>query len=80
MHNKYAKSEVAALIKEKRNAKKLTQKQLATLVGVDRTTISKIENGARPSIDNAKKIAQILGFNWTIFFNCTSDDKQTETA
>jgi len=80
MHNKNVASEVRELIKEKRAALNLTQKQLADLVGVDRTTISKIENGIRPSIDSAKKIAQILGLDWTIFFDSVTTERQTETA
>lgn len=55
-------------MREKREENSLTQEQLAALVGVDRTTITKIENGNRPSIDNARKIAEVLGFDWTLFF------------
>lgn len=79
MHNKNVASEARELIKEKRAALNLTQKQLADLVGVDRTTISKIENGIRPSVNSAKKIAQILGLDWTIFFD-SDEEHQTETA
>ncbi len=56
-------------LKIKREKKRLTQQQLAELVGVDRTLISKIESGAAtPSITTAKKIAAVLGLNWTRFF------------
>ena len=56
-------------LKIKREEKRLTQQQLAELVGVDRTLISKIESGAAtPSITTAKKIAAVLGLNWTRFF------------
>ena len=56
-------------LKIKRKKKRLTQQQLAELVGVDRTLISKIESGsATPSVTTAKKIAAVLGFNWTRFF------------
>ena len=48
--------------------KGMTQQEIADLVGLDRTTITKIENGATPSIDTAKKIAAVLGFRWTLFF------------
>lgn len=75
MHNKNVASEVRELIKEKRAALNLTQKQLADLVGVDRTTISKIENGIRPSPVTAKKIAAVLGFDWTLFFQ---DEKERD--
>jgi len=56
-------------LKIKRKKKLLTQQQLAELVGVDRTLISKIESGAAtPSVTTAKKIAAVLGFHWTKFF------------
>ncbi len=47
----------------------LTQVELAEAVGVERSLISKFETGsARPSPDTAKAIAQVLGFNWTEFY------------
>lgn len=47
----------------------LTQEKLAETVGVERSLISKFETGsARPSPDTAKAIAQVLGFNWTKFY------------
>ena len=64
-------------LKIKRKKKLLTQQQLAELVGVDRTLISKIESGAAtPSVTTAKKIAAVLGFNWTRFFEDDSNDEQ----
>jgi transcriptional regulator with XRE-family HTH domain len=58
-------------MKNKRGEKQLTQEQLAELVGVDRSTITKIENGGRPSVDTAKTIASFLDFEWTLFFEST---------
>ena len=55
-------------IRNIRMEKGMTQQELADLVGLDRTTITKIENGATPSIDTAKRIAAVLGFNWTLFY------------
>ncbi len=56
-------------MKERRLARGLTQEQVAKLAGVDRTTITKIENGTlRPSVKTAQKIAQVLDFDWTLFF------------
>jgi transcriptional regulator with XRE-family HTH domain len=55
--------------KKIRESKGYTQEQLATVIGVDRSLISKIENGsARPSPEKAKKFAELLGFKWTRFF------------
>mgnify|MGYP000965614533 CR=1 FL=1 len=56
-------------LKIARKKKRLTQQQLAELIGVDRTLISKIESGSvTPSVTTAKKIAAVLGFNWTRFY------------
>ena len=64
-------------IKLEREKKLLTQQQLADLVGVDRTLISKIENGAAtPSVTTAKKIAAVLGFDWVKFFEDDGNDEQ----
>jgi putative transcriptional regulator len=47
----------------------LTQEQLAKMVGISRTMITEIENGnANPSVEVAKKIASVMGFNWTRFY------------
>jgi len=69
MHNRYIPS-ASSIMKERRLARGLTQEQVAKLAGVDRTTITKIENGTtRPSVKTAQKIAQVLDFDWTIFFS-----------
>jgi DNA-binding XRE family transcriptional regulator len=56
------------LMKRKRKEKMLTQEQLAGIVGVERSTITKIENGGKTSVNTAKKIAKALGFDWTLFY------------
>ena len=57
-------------LKKARTEKGMTQEQLAEAVGVVRQTISNIECGLTlPSITNAQAIAQVLGFDWTKFFN-----------
>lgn len=46
-----------------------TQQKLADESGVNRTTIAMIESRVnKPSIKTAKKLAKILGVNWTLFF------------
>lgn len=56
-------------LREKRTAKGMTQEQLADRVGVVRQMISRIELGlARPSVEVAQAIADVLGFEWTMFF------------
>lgn len=45
-----------------RKERKLTQQELADLVGVNRVTIARYENGdCTPSWENAEKIAAVLG-------------------
>ena len=46
----------------------LTQDALATKVGITRQMISAIENGAKPSVDTAKKIAAVINVDWHLFF------------
>lgn len=56
-------------LKEERLKKGLTQQQLADILGITRQTISHIECGRiKPSIDNAKAIANVLGFKWANFY------------
>lgn len=57
-----------------RKSRNMTQKEVATVVGVDRTYINKIESGAsKPSTDVAQKLGTLLGFEWTIFFDARGE-------
>lgn len=63
-------------LKEIRLNRNLTQLQLSELCGCDRTTIVKIERGEnKPSIKLAKTIADVLGFDWTLFFEDIQSNK-----
>lgn len=53
---------------EQRKGKGYSQCQLAKETGFSQQLISKIENGACPSVYASKKIAEVLGFEWTLFF------------
>ena len=44
-----------------RKAKRFKQKQIADLVGIDRSTYSHYERGRRPPLDVALRIAKVLG-------------------
>lgn len=56
-------------LKTIREAKGITQEQLAEKVGLTRQAIGAIENGVnKPSVPVAKSIAQILDFDWTLFY------------
>lgn len=56
-------------LREKRIEKGLSQKDLAAATGVKNVTMCAYEKGTRrPKPDKAKKIAAVLGFDWTEFY------------
>ena len=56
-------------LKELRTAKGLTQEQVASECGVQRTTITMIELGEnKPSVELAKKLGVIFEVDWKGFF------------
>ena len=56
-------------MREARLKKGLTLKQLADKVNVSESFCSLIETGERrPSVETAKKLAKVLKFKWTKFF------------
>ena len=55
------KANFATVVREMRIAKKLSQGELASLVGVDRKTINRIENGHfSPNLENIVRIFEVL--------------------
>ena len=62
--------------KQTREDKGFTQEELAAKIGITRQHIGLIENGvAAPSVEVAKKIAAVLGFNWTRFYEDDNDEQ-----
>ena len=60
-------------IREKRG---LSQKQVAHSVEIRQPSYWNIEAGSRnPSVPVAKKIASVLGFDWTMFFETEKQDR-----
>ena len=56
--------------KRTRKEKGFTQEELAAKIGVTRQHIGLIENGVvAPSVEVAKKIAAVMGFDWTRFYD-----------
>ncbi len=56
-------------LKSVRKSKGMTGVEVATATGITQQSYSYIENGRRrPSVDVAKRIAEVLGFEWTRFF------------
>lgn len=56
-----------------RKAKGLRQSDLAQAANISQSLVVKIEQGDRkPSVKTAKKIAEVLGIDWTEFFKETA--------
>ncbi len=53
---------------EIRRKKNMTQEKVAKLAEIERSYYTKIENGVIPSVKVAKRIARVLGFDWTCFY------------
>ena len=65
-------------LREKRMSRNLTQEKVAKQAGISRTMVTEVENGnAVPSVTVAKKIAAVLGFDWTLFFEDDEADPQS---
>ena len=60
-----------------------TQAQIAKAAGITQQMYSFIELGERrPSVEVAKKIAAVMGFNWTRFFDdeCEAYERRNKDA
>lgn len=56
-------------LEEMRNKKGMSQKAVADAAGISQPTYSNIEKGKRGlTVDTAKRIATVMGFDWTRFF------------
>lgn len=61
-------------LKTIRETAKLSQEEVSKSVNITQASYSNIENGKRrPSVPVAKEIAQVLGFDWTRFFDETGE-------
>ncbi|EWH21214.1 MULTISPECIES: helix-turn-helix transcriptional regulator [Bacillus] len=66
-----------------RTQAEMTQEEVANLVGIKRPYYSQIESGTRrPSVQVAKKISQVMGFDWALFFesDCSDSPQNSCTA
>lgn len=56
----------AEKIKAARRAKKMTQKELADLLNVDRSTVAHYENGtAKPQFDSIRRLSEVLDLTYS---------------
>lgn len=57
------------VVETRRKELGLSQDEIAKMISVSRQYYNAIENNKRtPSVDVAKGLAEVLGINWTIFF------------
>ena len=64
---------------EKRKEKKLTQAELASLVGVSQRAVAAYELGERhPSVSTAKRLGSALDFSWTELFEEDDDEQRID--
>ena len=63
-------------LKLARMQKGLNQRELAKIIGVHPALVSQYEHKKRrPSIETAKKIADTLGFDWSLIDEEEEDDR-----
>jgi transcriptional regulator with XRE-family HTH domain len=75
MRNRGTAAEVGAAIAALRKAKSLTQAQVAEGVGVEKETISRMENGViSPSLTRLRQIADVLDCSLCDLFRSRSPD------
>jgi len=75
------KSEIGNRIKELREIKQMSQKDLAFASDLDRSYIASVENGQRNiSIVNIEKLAIALGVSLKDFFNSDKFDNDTTSS
>lgn len=57
-------------LQQKREEAGMTQEELGRKLGISRQAVSLLENGTnKPTVTNAKKLGEILGFDWTELYN-----------
>ncbi|MCM3316149.1 helix-turn-helix transcriptional regulator [Rummeliibacillus stabekisii] len=69
-------------LKTIRIEKGMTQQRVSERANIERSYYTMIEQGKRtPSVKVAKDIAEVLGFDWTIFFETKCNEmKHFQTA
>ena len=56
-------------LKQYRRDSEMTMKEIADKIGITQVSYWQIEHGiCKPKVENAKKIGQLLGFDWRLFY------------
>lgn len=64
-------------LRDRRNEKQLTEGELGVAVGISQVAYHLIETGERrPRPETAKKIAAVLGCDWTRFYEDDESDDE----
>lgn len=67
------------VIQSRRKYLGLSQDEIASKLNVSRQYYNSIENSRRtPSVELAKKISELLGLEWTIFFEHEVNEQATK--
>lgn len=75
------KTMIRQWLKEIREEKGLTQQEVADRAQMERSYYTMIERGKRkPSVQIAKSIAKVMGFDWTIFFESEGNETKHKTG
>ena len=65
------------MLKDIRLKKSMSMKEVATQACISEGMYCLIEHQKRrPSVETAKRIANVLGIDWTIFFNTDSEERK----
>lgn len=63
-------------LRSKRTKANFSQSKLSRIVKISQNHYSNIESGNRtPSVSIAKRIAEILDFDWTLFYEDSEQEK-----
>lgn len=63
-------------LRSKRTKANFSQSKLSRIVKISQNHYSNIESGNRtPSVSIAKRIAEILDFDWTLFYEDSGQEK-----
>jgi transcriptional regulator with XRE-family HTH domain len=62
------------MIRSYRMANRLTQEEFAVKTGVSPPAISQYESGQRPAVAVAKRIAALIGMDWTLFYEGVGEE------
>lgn len=67
-------------LKSRREQLNYSQQEVADQAGIERSYYAKIESGLTPSVKVAKAVGEVLGVEWTVFFEEVGADIAQEVG